>query len=135
MDSGRTRSRRRFTRSVDTAGATFELNQAQYAAFIAVWEQKLNNGTDWFQMRIATPTTETLTLSEVRFVSDISEQHLAFSNWNISVSIEYKDAAKLTEEQLFDLLYPPPSEAVPVNSLTYGGENLYFNDNYLTYTP
>lgn len=94
MDSGRTRQRRRFSQEHEMASATFDLTRFQYAAWVAFWDIKINRGNDWFNMELPTPNGDRLTLSEVRFVGDYKAQHRANGNWDISVSLEYKDPDK-----------------------------------------
>ena len=135
MDSGRARQRPRYTEEVAFTGVVFELDTAQLSYFKGIWEHKLNNGNDWFTMRLPMADGEILTLQEVRFISDFQETYQSFTDWEVSAQIEYRDPPTISEEDLNEALYPdiPPTEPVPPNSLTYGGNDLYFEDNYLTY--
>lgn len=103
MDSGRVRQRPRFSREIRLATAVFELNRLQYAAWKLFWDSRINRGTDWFNMRLPMPDTNELTDVEIRFASDYREQYRHGSNWDISVTIEIKDAPTITEE-FFELL-------------------------------
>ena len=100
MDSGRVRQRPRFTNELELASVRFELTRVQYAVFKGVWKKKLNNGNDWFTMRLPVANNETLTLSEIRFVSDFKATHRPFQNWDISATIEFKDSAEISESLL-----------------------------------
>ncbi len=106
MDSGRVRQRPRFTEELELASLKFQLTKLQYAVFKAVWKLKLNNGNDWFTMNLPVANDESLTLSEVRFVSDFKATHRPYENWDISASIEFKDSAELSQDLLdLHLLY------------------------------
>ncbi len=131
MDSGRARQRPRYTEEVAFTGVVFELDTAQLSYFKGIWEHKLNNGNDWFTMRLPMADGEILTLQEVRFISDFQETYQSFTDWEVSAQIEYRDPPTISEEDLDDEILN--SQPVPENVLTYGGEDLYFNANYLTY--
>ena len=92
MDSGRVRQRPRFTRPLELVKVRFELNQQQYAYFKAIYQYSLNQGNDWFNMRLPVPNNGDLTLSEVRFVSDFKANHRAVGNWTITATLEFKKA-------------------------------------------
>jgi|DEB0MinimDraft_4_1074332.scaffolds.fasta_scaffold168737_1 hypothetical protein len=103
MDSGRARQRPRFSREIRLASAVFELNRLQYAAWNKFWNEKLNRGTDWFNMRLPLPDTNKLTETEIRFASDYKEQHRHGGNWDVSVTIEIKEVPTISDE-FFELL-------------------------------
>ena len=129
MDSGRARQRPRYTNENEFHSVVFQLDKQELAYFKAVWVHKLNNGNDWFNMRLPAPDGESLTLQELRFTGDISRTHLAFENWEVSVDIEIRNPLTISESAL-DAGGTPPT-----NGIIYGGEYLYFEGQYLTYNP
>lgn len=89
MSSGRIRQRNRATSPRRIKQVTFELQgRSQYALFVAVWNENLNNGLDWFEMNYPNADGQSLTLTECRFVSDYSESLVPHENWDISVEME-----------------------------------------------
>ena len=100
MDSGRRRLRPRNTKPLAEASIQLELTRFQYAFFVAIWNHKLNNGTDWFYMRLPAPNDESLTLQRIRFVGDYSADHRQHENWNISVNIEFFEQASFSQEYI-----------------------------------
>ena len=129
MDSGRARQRPRTTRSIDIAGTLFELNQEQYAYFVGVWEYKLNNGNDWFLMRMPAPDDVNLTLSEVRFAQDFQASHATYANWNISSAIEFRKAARIPESILdFEIIYDGDEEALHEDAEAITAEVAHFHN-------
>lgn len=100
MDSGRARQRPRFSGALELSGVRFELNTFQRKIFKSVWTHKLNNGNDWFTMRLPLANGEDLTLTEIRFVSDLKENHLPVGNWDLSARIEYREPTVVSEDIL-----------------------------------
>ena len=100
MDSGRRRLRPRYTKALSEASVRFECTKEEYAYFVAIWKHKLNNGTDWFMMRLPAPDKQTLTLQQIRFVSDYRADHKSFENWDISVEIEFFEQSGISEDQI-----------------------------------
>ena len=121
MDSGRLRQRPRFSRELEIASATFELNRLQYSAFRYFWDVSINRGNDWFQMRLPLPDTNSLTDTEIRFVSDYKAQYRPVGNWDISVSIEIKESETIDAEY-FELL---TIEGSDLTNWLYVISNLY----------
>lgn len=105
METGRLRLRPRFTREIEAASALFELTRFQYAAWVYFWDNKINRGTDWFNMELPTPNGDQLTLSEVRFISDFKAVYRHNGNWDISATIEFKksDRADLDYWDAFNI--------------------------------
>lgn len=100
MESGRFRQRRRFTAEHETASLSFDLTDEEYASWKSIWTNKLSNGSDWFTMRLPIGDGQLLTLAQVRFTSNYSANHDAFSNWSISAPIEYFEAVAISEDVL-----------------------------------
>lgn len=100
MDSGRVRQRPRFTKELELSSVRFELSRFQYSIFKAVWVHELSQGNDWFSIRLPVADGEELTLVEVRFVSDYRANHRAAGNWDISATIEYRDASTISSDVL-----------------------------------
>ena len=98
MDTGRIRQRPRFTRPLDTAKATFQLSRPEWATFRGVWDSKLNNGTDWFEMRLPAPNGVSLTLCKVRFISDMELKGRAHELWTVQAAIEFEEIDTLNED-------------------------------------
>ena len=104
MESGRVRQRPRFTQDVSLANIRFEYDKLQYETFRAFWAHRLNNGNDWFEMRLPVKGDESLTLVEVRFVSDYKADHRTHENWDISATIEFRAIPQMEEGGLDVLL-------------------------------
>ena len=108
MDSGRERVRPRTTAPVVKTPVRFELTKEQFAFFVAIWRKKLNNGADWFTMRLPQPNTESLTLVQVRFKGDYSAPHKQHENWDISAELElYEEKVISLDEIDAAILYGP----------------------------
>lgn len=100
MDSGRARVRPRTTEPETVLPVVFQLDKIQYAFFVAIWRMKLNNGTDWFTMRIPQPNNKSLTLTQVRFIGDYSPQHQQHENWNVTVTLEQFEENVMSLDEL-----------------------------------
>jgi len=100
MDSGRVRQRRRFSQETELASATFELTRVQYAAWKGFWVHRVNRGNDWFSMRLPIADGANLTNTEIRFASDYKAQHRHGGNWDVSVTIEFKETSQINEDLL-----------------------------------
>lgn len=120
MDSGRIRQRPRFTQEVEIATVRFELTRNEYAAFKAIWVNSINQGNDWFNMRLPIADGQHLTPSEVRFISDYKANYRPGGNWDISAMIEFKDTSSLSEVVTQVLI----SEGFDTNEFETASENL-----------
>ena len=100
MDSGRARQRPRTTQALTLSSASFSLNRLQYAYFVAIWKHKLNNGNDWFTIRIPQPDDTSLTETQVRFAENYRASHVNFENWNITTTLEIFDESCISEDAL-----------------------------------
>jgi len=100
MDSGRVRQRPRFTKELELSDVRFELTRFQYSIFKGVWVREINQGNDWFTMRLPLADGAELTLAEVRFASDYRAAYRAGGNWEISATIEYRDPVTISDDLL-----------------------------------
>ena len=131
MDSGRVRQRPRFTEELELASVKFDLTKKEYAVFKSIWVGCLNQGNDWFTMRLPVANGEDLTLVEVRFVSDYKATHRPFANWDISATLEFKESTNIGADITAVLI----SEGFDTNEFELQAENLllevgHFHDNH-----
>lgn len=131
MDGGEARQRSRFTISQETAQVTFELDAVSYAVFVGVWRDELNNGIDFFEMRMPVPDGDPLTLSEVRFISDYNAVSLSFEVYEITATIEFKPVIYLSADVLAVII----SEGPDTTAFTAAAQSLEDEMKHFDTTP
>lgn len=109
MASGRTRQRKVNDDAEHLIQAQFSLNRTEWATFVGIWRQHLNNGVDWFLMDIPQPDNTSLTQRTVRFISDLSQTHQSYENWTVRAVLEIKGLNELTANELATILDGTPS--------------------------
>jgi hypothetical protein len=86
MDSGRTRSRRRFTPLRKAWGVEWEFSMPQYEAFMAFYNHSVDAGNTYFNLQL--PLDEALSPQCVRFAGTISEQYKPHMRMVVSAVLE-----------------------------------------------
>lgn len=127
MESGRVRQRPRFSRALELGSVRFELTKQEFAWFKAAWVHKLNNGNDWFTMRLPIGNGANLTLSEIRFVSDFKANHRPVGNWDISATVEFKETETVSEGE-FDLAVKFEDDTLPFQQEIEGLADVFPKD-------
>ena len=100
LETGRTLQRKRYSGENETANVKFDLTQQEYALFKGVWVSMLNQGADWFTMRLPIADGADLTETDVRFITDYKATHMPVGNWDITASIEFKETGSLSPEAI-----------------------------------
>ena len=98
MDSGRVRQRSRFTAAVRSVPCTWELSDAEFKVFQAVYHWKLTQGADWFTIPLALGAS--LTTYTARFATPWSAKGSAVLRWTVSATLEVEVGSVLTEAEL-----------------------------------
>jgi hypothetical protein len=117
MDSGHSRSRRRFKSVPTVMAATWHCRSEQAAAFEGFITHALHDCTAWFLLDILTPSG--LIAHEVRFITSPLEEckPLSLTHWEYKAKIEINQRKIISEEQTADALLNPNNSTQFINGV------------------
>lgn len=104
MDSGRVRSRQRFTRQNNLYKVTWEMDDFEYGMFQSWVLYKLHNGADQFEIDLPTGGIGMKTVVARIVRGEYSASHKETLNWVVTANLRVDDAKVFTENE-FDTLY------------------------------
>jgi hypothetical protein len=107
MDSGHSRSRRRFKSVPTVMSATWHCKNEKAAAFEGFITHALHDCTAWFLLDILTPNG--LIEHEVKFITSPLEEYkpLSLTHWEYKAKIEINKRVIISEQQTVDALLTP----------------------------
>lgn len=99
MDGGQTRQRKRFSYMPSSVNLKVVLSSAHYAIFEAWYSITINDGTDWFTMKLQNGRADQVVT--VRFFAD-SSYKVSNSNgmWIIQGTLEVEAMPRMTSAEL-----------------------------------
>jgi hypothetical protein len=96
METGRTRQRRRFTRTTQVVSVVWEFTAEQYSIFDAFYTHVLEAGTEQFKINLRFGPE--MTLVTASFVGRLSTSYKTHDNFEVRATLELEAANYLDRE-------------------------------------
>jgi hypothetical protein len=112
MDSGYSRSRRRFKNPPAEMPASFLFSNDQQEIFEGWYQHIINAGTDWFVMPIK--VGKVLVDHQCKFVGDYSQKSPSNNLWTITAKLLVKNLRVISEDETISRIHDiaDPTQAV-----------------------